>query len=601
MTQTGGDIRECLARLPENRSRWTHALREIVEADPAARLPEAVEILGESGLPGESARTLLGVLIASGQLLAALQGVYDVSLPRFRTHLLTAHALEPRLHLRLSQRLTDVLRLSSAERPNELLCLVDAVQQLCGLVGLTSAVGAMRQSADPRLRAKAALVEGMQHNGRNLLDRFLSEPDPRVRFHIVEGLWPIDEPAARVIFEEARKDQHHRVRAAGLMGLYCLSQQESLSGLQALAESPFALGRAAACSAIETIRDPRLDRILAKLHKEFGASTHRVNGCFPGASVGSRRVSVWALRAARGENGEVQLVTALRPLGSDTLTPPMRPIDFRAWVNGEPVLDYLVTRIQLTSPLALGIVLPYSARGAEERAGGIRDSIEELRALPPGEWRSLAFFRSGLFLRPADVPAPAPTLEEEDPPVSATPWQPAFISEGFRLAAEIRDAARLNIMAEEPGEPALAMLQRLKTLKCRGHVGVVLCNAMSGAPKPHVVDAIRQSCADSGSRLHLLKIGDTAAETLRPWAALCRAVNGYELTVGSEDELPEVFHRWVLSLRETYRIEFTASANARQIRLEVVHPAGRGATSIEIDDEPAGAGGVAPTSLSAGR
>lgn len=585
MAQTANALLECIAQFPQDRSKWGRRLREVLDEGRLGCVEEAVRALCEGEPAEEPAKLLLTELKRQGSLTAVLRGVHKANRQRCRELLTLLRADDPRLHLRIAQRLTELLYDRSLEPADEILYLFDAVVHLNGFSGLGPAFGPLKEAKDPRLRAKAALLSAVLPNGRHLVESFHEDPDPRMRACIVESLWPGEEPAARLVYEEALRDPQPRVKASGLVGLYRLGDLRSLNGLTRMAESPLALHRAVARWALEAIREPRLEPWLARLRSEFGSPAAEREPCYPDIRPGKRQLCLWAPRIERA-SGKLRVILSVRVEGKDALEPALRPIDLRTWVDGEPVLEYTLGRVQPAGRLAVGVVLPLSLRAASERTLGIRGTLDLLAGVPEGDWRAVGFYRSGLFLRNADLLETGGEAEGSAPQEPARVRAPVFAPDSLRFKADLKEATQEINLAAEPGGPAQAMLNRMKALQSTGHVGVVLDEASRVAPRPQLLNSILRTAMEAGFPVHLICLGNAGEEAREPWLALSRLCGGFQVDVAAEDLLPEALRRWMLCFRETYLLEFEAPAGAREIRMEAVHACGTGEVQVPADALP---------------
>jgi len=571
---------ECLVRLPEDRTRWGRRVSELMEEGKQNFVEQAVEVVGRQSLPPESGNALLRLLISKGYLLPVLQGVYTVDRIRFREVLSMVHAVEPRVHTRITKRLTELLGQDHQDRIEEVLCLFDSVVRMNGMANLAAALPLLKDAKEPRMRARAVLLGASLPNGRHLLELYRDERDPRVRVSILESLWLDDQPVARLVFEEARRDLQPRVRAYGLLGLYHLGDPRALTALAEMAESPQALSRAVARGAIELLHEPRFEPLLARLRAEFGAAPPKHEPISPAVRCGRRTIHLAVPRIQRLPSGRLNVQFSACLDAEEQLDPVLRPLDVRTWVDGQPVLSYSLVRAALSRRLGIGVVFPLSLRAASESTPGIRAVLDLLLSMPDGELRSAAFYRSGLFMRQAQSDS------ESSPSPSPAPLRLPIISQdGFRFAADLRDASREDNLAADPGELVLAMINRMKALKPAGHIGLMVNEAVKGPPKPSIVECLRQGLQESGCVLHVIALGQVVPEILDPWFVLSRDCRGFQTRISTEDELPEVIHAWMLCYRESYCLEFEAPASASRIRLQAVHPAGSGETTVPLEME----------------
>lgn len=587
MTETDCEIEDCLARLPEDRTRWSRRLGELLGemknegGQPA--IETAAGILCDRPLPAESRKALLLMLVERGCLLPVLRRIYEIDRARFRELLSLAHAVEPRLHAFVAKQLTELLALDCSDHVGEVLWLFDSVAQMNGLANLAGELPLLQGAKEPRLRARAALLSSSLPGGHHLLELYREQGDPRVRACIVEWLWFADQPIARVAFEDARRDVQPRVKAYGLLGLYRLGDQRALSALAEMAESPQALTRAVARGAMEMLHEPRFDLYLERLRKEFGDSQATNEPLSLAVKPGRRQLQMSVPQVQKLAQGGLRLQVSVRLDNDEPLDPPLRSLDLRAWTDGQPVFNYAVRRVTPSRRLAFGVVLPLTLRAASETTPGIRGVLDALMAMPEGELRSAGFYRSGLFMRRLenDHEGAANSLLAEAP--QPLRW-PVITQDGLLFAADLKDASREDNLALEPGELALAMVHRLKTLKPVGHIGVVLNEAVKGPPSALLAQNLIQACRESDFALHLVIVGQARDEIVAPWQVLSRDSGGFHARIADEEELPGIIHDWMLCFRESYGLEFDAPASASGIRLQAVHPAGAGEITVPVEN-----------------
>ncbi len=585
MTETACELRDCLVRLPEDQTRWTRHLGELLEAGGQSAVEESIAIFRDRLVPAKSEQALLTLLLERGHALPVLQSIYAADRIRFREVLSIAQADEHRLHTRISRRLAELLATEPLDRVEETLCLFDSIVQMRGMASLSGVLTALKAAKDPRLRARAALLCSSMPNGRHLLELYREEADPRVRVLILESLWLDDHPSARLAFEEASRDAQPRVRAYGLLGLYRLGELRTLRALADMAESPHAVARAATRCAMELLSEPRFDLLLSKLRHELGESPAKKGPVSPAVRCGHRPLQLAVPQIQRLACGKLRLQVSVRLENDEHLDPPLRPIDLRAWVNGQPVLNYAMSRVLPARRLGFGVVLPLTLRAASESAPGIRGVLDRLLAMPEGELRSASFYRSGLFMRQMEQDGDrSADAHAEDAPCPLR--LPVVSQDGFRFANDLKDASKEEHLALEPGELALAMLNRLKVLKPVGHIAVILNAAVKGPPEFSLVEGLRRGCRENGIALHLIAVGAVLAGILAPWQMISQDAGGFQARIATEDELPAVVQGWLLCFREFYNLEFDAPASATQIRLQAVHPLGTGAIAIALEILP---------------
>jgi len=86
-----------------------------------------------------------------------------------------------------------------------------------------------------RVRSKAAKLMARAIQNLAGAQRLMSDPDPRVRANMAEGLAVADGPIAREILKLASKDRHHRVKVTALLQLHRSGDQKSTEEIRTLA------------------------------------------------------------------------------------------------------------------------------------------------------------------------------------------------------------------------------------------------------------------------------------------------------------------------------------------------------------------------------
>jgi hypothetical protein len=585
-----GELAEFLVQPSEDRAGYARRVTELLEVDRATFFKHAIQAVIQGQIQPAHELALLEVLAEQGCLLPLFQGVYAADRLRYREVLRRMNAADPRLHARLGKRLTALLALNAEDHIDDLLCLFDSVADLGGWASLAAMLPQLTGAKDPRLRARGALVRAVLPNGRHLLELYRAEPDPRARACLLELLWMGDQPVARLVFEEARRDVQPRVRAFGLLGLYQLGDTRTLAALAEMAESPQALTRAVARFAMEVLYEPRFDGYLRALRLELGDQPPKRMPISPAVRCGSRPIDITIPRVQRLPGGRLSVVLSACLDEDQQLDPPLRPLDLRAWTDGRPVLNYITLRTVPPRRLGVAAILPLRTRALAQTSADIEGVLELLMAMPDGELRAAGFYRSGLFMRQVEEHEGAPAGASEIPhEADPAPCLPFVAQDHARFSAEVRASLREENLAAEPGELACAMLPRLMALRPVGHLVVAINDAAQGPPKPAVFENLCESMKSTGCMLHLIAVGRVHAELLASWRALNRLGGGFYRHVRDEEEIPEVIHYWMRSFRERFSLEFDAPESASTLRIQAVHPAGSGEITVPIDesgDEP---------------
>lgn len=171
---------------------------------------------------------------------AVLRAVSDPSLFSLEDSLRlarTALAADPRLDQKLLAHLADEShnwpRDISRTKVMRVLEVIDAISDCrCLLVPL------MKFAAlpDHHLRSKAVKLIGRASRNPSWADSVLRDTDPRVRANLIEAAARCLGLRAEPLLRKAASDPHHRVRAASLLGLSRLGDQDSRRLLEHMAK-----------------------------------------------------------------------------------------------------------------------------------------------------------------------------------------------------------------------------------------------------------------------------------------------------------------------------------------------------------------------------
>ncbi len=99
---------------------------------------------------------------------------------------------------------------------------------------LAKTLGPFLRSSDPQIASKAVLILGRRSETLASPARLLLESDDRVRANMIEALWNRREPEIERVLKEAMNDQHHRVAANAVHGLYLLGSNAWREGIRQL-------------------------------------------------------------------------------------------------------------------------------------------------------------------------------------------------------------------------------------------------------------------------------------------------------------------------------------------------------------------------------
>jgi HEAT repeat protein len=128
---------------------------------------------------------------------------------------------------------------------------------------------------DERIRSKAVkLICGIGLSA-NFMQRSLGSEDGRVRANTVEAFWGRTAQEAEAIFLGALHDEHHRVVANAIVGLYPINKDLALERLNHMTEHASPMFRLAAAWTIEKIGDGKIVEWLQRLIQDDSPAVRR--------------------------------------------------------------------------------------------------------------------------------------------------------------------------------------------------------------------------------------------------------------------------------------------------------------------------------------
>jgi hypothetical protein len=268
------------------------AIREMYVADPVGFPPAVAELL-QSGpeLPGTS--YLMAILLGEPDWLRTVCDPKSYSLQQSLDLVRRARKLDATTELKLAKMLASL----NLDREDDSKFAARVLEVLERSPDPSTALPALRQLSQSRnahIRSKAALLIGRINRNPQWAEQSETETDPRVAGNAVESLWGLSTPAAREAFFHAALQEHHRISANGMIGLYLMGDETSLPFLFHLSESEKPLGRAAAVWAMGHLEDPRFLPRLSKMMSDPDETIRK--GAFK--SVGRVRQKMIKMRDA---------------------------------------------------------------------------------------------------------------------------------------------------------------------------------------------------------------------------------------------------------------------------------------------------------------
>lgn len=425
-------LSDLAARFPEDPEPVRKKLAELLVANPPGFRSAALGVL--PGVGDSSSRQCLLELMLKGGLLPvcdpALIGL-DEELALTRDLL----ELDPQLDMKLARRLSG----AASERVPEgviqrVLVLLNSIPENARILPI---VIKLLRHPSPSVRSKAALVIGRVSKTPQVMQEFLSLPDPRVRANAIEALWGMDSAKARSVLREAADDPNNRVAGNALLGLYRAGEVFAITRILQMAAHPKAEFRTTAAWVMEQTGSPRFLAALAQMVRETD----------PKARAWVFRAIARLKRAAAGAAGlkplRVHLTGCSPPLvGSRAIRaaiateegreiPRLPDTSILLWEGSRIVTDYSVRPLGRPEALGLGLVLPAGETGDRtlESLTPLKrnqDRWQEFRyadaSLPGALGQSFAFLET--------VPAGRHMIFVAPPPRSGPPeaaqWEPVL-------------------------------------------------------------------------------------------------------------------------------------------------------------------------------
>ena len=241
------------------------AIREIYRLDPVGFSPAVMEVLAsEPDLPG--AQFMVATLASDPDWLRTVCDPQKYTLGQSLDLVQRAYKLDSQTVVKLAEMLA--LPGSSTDAEARFASRVFAVLKRSPPSIALPSLRQLTKSRDPLVRSKAVLMIGQVYQNPGFRHHDRSERDPRVVANAIEALWGLATPAARETFLRAAVDEHHRVAANGIVGLYLMGEESSIPFLFHLGKSEDPKCRAAAAWAMGQVDDPRFVPKLTRLRED---------------------------------------------------------------------------------------------------------------------------------------------------------------------------------------------------------------------------------------------------------------------------------------------------------------------------------------------
>ncbi len=529
-------------------------IRGLLKTDPQAFLDGLIRALRSNGNP-RGIQYVAGLLLAGDYLFGVLA---NPSLTRQEGAALTRAALQvdSMADVGIAKRLAGEASHLTKVAVMRLMEILDEVSD--GNRIMPWLLRLMRQS-EPQVRSKAVLMIGRASRSVRWLHSRLGDGDPRARANAVEALWGIETPEAKAFLRMASADNHGRVAANALLGLYSSGDCWMIPELIKMTRSEEPMFRASAAWAMGETGDIRFVENLR----------HMV--CDPNSVVRKRVLSALGRlkkAAAQARQGEEWRVGArlmppiagarqiwLDAAGGDGAAPPhLLPTRFLVTENGQAVNAYHVEERPTKEAIAVSFLVPCD--GSSETAPWVKGALDCLLWKRSSDlWRAVYFRDTAETSEARYVPPPYSNNTEV---ITAALKSPSTENEPADFWRALRG------MAEANGGKRGALRW------------VIYCPTKPGTP-PEASEIIAAAAA---SQVSAIVIAGDFNSTLEE---LCRRTRGRFQIAAPGADLSKLVQDAYLTLRPRFAISYQPlEQEASSIHIRVSNGEGWGETDLTL-------------------
>lgn len=390
-----GEIAQILASFSERDPAGKQSLQQLLISDRDAFSRAGILVL--AGAPKSPGTRYLVHLLAKEKLLAAplvdLSACTDQqAFEAARSMVDNGAPLQAALEWTLNQALHAPTCPETTQRILRCLAILDTVgaQSCWNLFEID-----LMAYPDSHVRSKAAfLIASNTKNGvwvgRRLVDR-----DPRVQANAIEALWNFDAAESRPLLITASRSQNNRVAGNAAVGLYRISDLNSIRMIVNMARHDQLLFRLTGIWAMGETGDPRFIPFLSEQFrhsdgKERLAITRALARLRRRVKIleNGSRIDLRVSEAKLEADGSRRIVFTASPLPASG-PGNLRPTDFAVWEGASLVYDYNVTLPENPALLAIGFVLPRFVSAVDPYGCAAADALHRcLRLKRPADlWR----------------------------------------------------------------------------------------------------------------------------------------------------------------------------------------------------------------------
>ncbi len=572
-------IRHAVEALSTNSQNQGRRLRELLDEAPAVFQQVVAAMLG-SARDTPELRYVIALLSSRGLLVPMLRDLSSTDRGAAGVVAQLAQRMDPRFDRSMTRQGSELKPQMERARPDPefLLGLLDA---LSGGLCLMPMLAPLRQSDDPRIRARMALLLGRITRAHDWFQALEQDRDPRVRANVVESLWSAGSESSAGCFTRGLHDPHHRVVANSLVGLYLQGDTSSISGLVDLAEHPESIFRAASAWAMGRTGDTRFLPVLRQMRRGPDQDSivvrnalHAIARINQATIAATRReTTLTCFQHACTQDSNIEAIVTAHDKESGPL-PVLKPTDWQIRADCTPVWSYQAQFVPAAAKLALGFVLPTSLA---EDAG--RSS----------QWRA-AIGAAAAWRRPQDQFAASLYSES-----AASHFQGAPLE-----TLQARNQARTAPAGGFNSDPSsiLASAHRSnQPIDALEHLASLLDPAIEDPHLILVLDAVSESRCDFGDiprlltilqqrhiRLHCLTTSRAPLPLVAAFQQLSHDTAGLQIRCPEIVDLASPLQALIASTFGCYRVQCQLATPFEKIEIELQAEGHQGKLTIPGDD-----------------
>ncbi len=530
-------------------------IRDYAASDPVSFRAAALPLLATHPID-QGLRYVLTVLL-QGDALEGLLSRPGLAAERAADLGKAAAAIDSNFDVRLAGAIAASRDTDSASTVR----LLDVLSGLSPRLTVLPHLTRLLESAEPRVRSKAALVAGKIRSDSNWAELCMAEADPRVRANAIEALWSALPEQASALLWAATRDPHNRVVGNALLALYRMADTGAMRAIADMVGHAEPAFRTTAAWIMGETGDPRFLPLLTKLltsSSEPGSAIPRRRILESIQRLKSRRELLLAapplyisLRATLAGPGDFNYLAAVYDARGSVCSS-LSPTQFLVWEGLQVLSDFRAKLLEAPRPAAAALAIP---RTCDPQI--IQALKRALRCKRPGDSWSIIRYSGG-------EPAPGSGAEFT-----------RFSTDARTVDSALGDVLNPSESAGSLNEALVRLNAGLGRLAASRHLIVVAPVA------PHEVDAYYDACyAARAQRTSVYWIAPGAA----PNSAGELPAGVHFLNPPGHSEAGSAIFNTCLALTPNYELHFQSESEAGVAptprRLQILSESGSGEVEL---------------------